>query len=1242
MAPGLGSGVYNRQGFAMSPCTVFIGLFSVSARVIVACLLTLANVSQCQAGLNAPTNLPINPSPLQPVLVLELGGASHSQSRLLPGVQVVHGQALQEPQAGVSWQVEPEAVNVLHSGFGSWQAAFRFDLTQPVAGDFRFWARWRQGGDPHTCTQAFEVWAGPDASRLALRGRLSLTPKGWEYAWITGDVPVSLQAGDRVIEIRNSGNGHDAKVFDAFLLASPWAALPVQGSAEQPAVLLELGKAPALAALPKPPYLDVVAGTVTAGANTGALAIENDEALLFHQGFGDWGGGFRFELPMTLKPGQYRLQARYKSGGEVTQVKQHFIVKAGAKPEELATRAEFALTNTTPWEYQWLPASVAITLLPGDRWLDIENSGKADGAKVFDAFLLQLDKPLGDWMSAEQAQARNRFLALTKPAANGPQRLYLLDGKGENAEMLFRGLAADAARPIYEKLPVTYLIGPEAETMAGQLHLELVPAAVITDDHYTVLGVITRPANEAAVLKFLNEPGQVGAMPKPAPVAPASPTPLNNGVPAAWLVGGLQDGPAGASVFGLDTETILRPNPEQPYLGLEMMGGKMRNWRIAPTQANGEAAIEASTQHSYGWARGSGYAQLYLYSDQSQSVLLHLKQSGIKSAGWLDGRSFAFTSDPTPPAAFSKSIGVQAKALLHGLTTEGLLASATVERPEQAQVATLNLTPGWHSLLVKLVMQHEQGERFYFSGLFTDPVGRPLEGLKTQVADPEADPTLQGIAAQLRPLIFVDAPANLPHSGDTVKLKLDLRWQPILEETVLPAPLLRFPAKLRLRLLDYSGKQVAEREISDSFPGQIEADFGKLLEPGYYAVYPSLYTTDGRLIMHYPADGFTVVGGNVAQKQRLTQKKLWNNDYYALADGDKSFGQPGAYFTWLERMGIFRSYGGYPGFDPEYKPLWEQAKQRGLQVFADSSGDSNWLNDKPTDGQHFINAAAAYTRYFKATNEIDIRHEADWQKLREPAHWVERAKWEYQQAHQARSDAHYVGGSLVRPGEGDWFKQVLQLGLDNYQDAWDVHAYPQQPPRFGGPIGNGSTEDERGVLAAYADLGKANKLPFWLGETGAKATHGFSGRRWQAEQVAKIIAWVNSRQDYLGVAFCLANEYDLAYGRIWDYSLGHKPGEAAMYTAGALIDGWPYRAVDTHDDKVQAAYFGETLMIWRTDDARSDWPIRLDPSKAWVAVDVVGQVRELAVDNVGQPIVSISSSPIYVLSRANYLQTIRD
>jgi len=1181
------------------------------------------------------SGLPIKSTVENPALLLELGSVPPSTGIDDKIMRVVSGE-VSAHEGDASIQTDKDEISSLHPGFGSWKINFRFNLKSGLPPkSYTFWARWRQGGDPNVCVQTFEVWAGPDSSRLELRSTLAMKPKGWEYAWIAAEVPVNLKADDAVIEVRDSGAGHDAKVFDAFLLAPLLAALPATGSADKPLVLLDLGKAPAFAAVEKDNSLQVQLGTAIAGPGAESVLIEKDEVQVFHQGFGSWDANFRFELIPAIVPGQYRVFTRYKSGGEVSQVTQHFTVKAGAKPEQLATRGVFALTNTSPWEYQWLQSPTTVTVLPGDRWLEINNAGKADDAKVFDAFLLKLETPLGDWMNAEQAQARNRFLSLTKAVPNAQQRLLVLDGKGDKDEILFRGLATDAARPNYDKLPVSYLIGPDAEALARNLNLPALPAAVITDDHYGMLGVLTTSKSEADVAKFLTDPGKFGTMPTPSVVQGDAAKPLKAGMPEAWLVGGLQDGLAGVSILGLDTETVLRPNPNQPYLSLQMMGGEMRSWQIAPTQANGVAVIEPSTQHSYGWSRGSGYAQLYLHVDQPTQALLHLQQSGIKTSGWLDGQPFNLTDDQNPPAGFSTA-GEKIKTLLHGLTTEGLVVTALSNQTEAPQVAALNLSPGWHSLLVKLVMQHDQGQRFQFAGLFTDPAGHPLESIKTQLTDPSADLALNSIAAKLRPVVFVDASANLPRPGDPIKLQVDMRWHPILEETSLPVPLPRFKAKLQLRLVDYSGNEVAVKEFSGLFPGQVEADFGKIADTGYYAVYPSLYTTDGKLIMHYPADGFSVVRGVAEQKQRLAKKKLWNNDYYAMADGDKSFQQAGGYFDWLERMGIYKTVGSYPGFDPQYKAQWQQAKQRGLIFFADSSGDSSWLNDNSADGQKFISMAAEFTRFFKATNEIDIRHEPEWQKLREPVHWVERAKWEYEQAHKAHSDAHYLGGSLVRPGEGDWFKQVLQLGLDKYQDAWDVHAYPQLSPRFGVPLGNGPNEDERGVLAAYASLGKKNTLPFWLGEIGAKAMHGFTGRRWQAEQVAKIIAWVNSRSDYLGLAFCIGHEYDLAYGRIWDYSMGHKPGEAAMYTAGALIDGLPYQAVDTKDANIQAAYFGDTFMIWRTDEAISNWPLKLDPGKAWLLVDVVGHRQELLVDASGNANFPISASPVYVLPKADY------
>jgi len=80
----------------------------------------------------------------------------------------------------------------------------------------------------------------------------------------------------------------------------------------------------------------------------------------------------------------------------------------------------------------------------------------------------------------------------------------------------------------------------------------------------------------------------------------------------------------------------------------------------------------------------------------------------------------------------------------------------------------------------------------------------------------------------------------------------------------------------------------------------------------------------------------------------------------------------------------------------------------------------------------------------------------------------------------------------------------------------------------------------------------------------------------------------------------------------------------------------PYQAVDAKDANIQAAYFGDTLMLWRTDEATGNWPLKLATGKSWVLVDVVGQIKELTVDGSGVANIPISASPIYVLTRADY------
>jgi hypothetical protein len=984
--------------------------------------------------------------------------------------------------------------------------------------------------------------------------------------------------------------------------AADLAGLPIAPGADRPAVVLDLGKTP-VASTP----MQQIRGMLMTHTGTGGLIEEPDETQVLHPGFGEFGAHFRFELKPSLPPGQYRFFARYKSGGEVSQVRQTFTLKAGSDTRALAARSVFSLLNTTPWEYQWQAGQGTVAILPGDRFLDIENAGKGDGAKVFDAFVLQLEQPLQAWMSAADAELRNRFLARTRQVQHAERLLYVLDGPGADGAVLFRGLSA--ARQGLEPLRVEYLIGPDAEGMARALNLPALPAAMIADDHYSLLGVLAAPKTEVEVARFLADPARHGKQPAISALADETPQALRDGVPAAWLVGGVQDGVAGVSLYGLDTETVLRPNPEQPYFSSEMMGGRMRAWHGASASPEGEVTILESTDHDYRWSRGTGYGQLYLHATGTTQTRLRLSPAEVSNAAWLDGKPLSLSEDG----------------------------------------AELNLAPGWHSLLLKRLMRLDRGQRFAFTARLTDRDGKPANAITTRTSDPAAAGALNRIAGQLRPLVYVDAPANLPRPGEPLKIRVDLRWHPLMEEKALPAPLARFRAKLRLQIQDYRGRQVATREIEGLFPGIATVDFGKAPQAGYYAVYPSLHTRDGKLIMAYPADGFSVVRGNAAQKARLDRKKLWNNYYYAFADGDRGFRQKGGYFAWLERAGVFKSYGSYPGFEPSHKALWDEARRKGLVLFADTAGDSHWLNDQEADGRRYIDTVAPYTRYFKASNEIDIRREGEWKNLRDPAHWVRRARWEHEQIHKARPDGHYVGGSLVKPGDlndnggfpeglgpGRWFEAVLKLGLDQYLDAWDVHAYPQNPPRFGGPIGNADTEDERGVLTTHARLNRKNTLPFWLGEAGAKAAHGPTGRRWQAEHTAKMIAWVNSRDDYLGIAFCIAHEYDLGFGRLWDYSMGHKPAEAALYTASALIDGLPYQAVDTGDAAIQAGRFGETLMAWRSDDKSGEWRVQLDASEHWLIIDVVGHAETLSVAKDGVARIPLTASPVYVLNQPEY------
>lgn len=260
-------------------------------KLLIIFLLTVQTAFLALAGLSvanadAQAGLPIHGTAERPALLLELGSAPPSigvddkTTRVFTGEVSTH-------EEDASIRTDKDEISSLHPGFGSWKVSFRFNVKPGLsAKPYTFWARWRQGGDPNVCVQSFEVWAGPDPSRLELRATLSVKPKGWDYAWIAAGLPVNLKADDAVIEVRDSGAGHDAKVFDAFLLASPLSALPASGATDGPLILLDLGNAPAFAVMEQDPALQVQPGTATAGPGAESVLTEMDEVQVFHQGFG--------------------------------------------------------------------------------------------------------------------------------------------------------------------------------------------------------------------------------------------------------------------------------------------------------------------------------------------------------------------------------------------------------------------------------------------------------------------------------------------------------------------------------------------------------------------------------------------------------------------------------------------------------------------------------------------------------------------------------------------------------------------------------------------------------------------------------------------------------------------------------------------------------------------------------------------------------------------------------------------
>lgn len=926
-----------------------------------------------------------------------------------------------------------------------------------------------------------------------------------------------------------------------------------------------------------------------------------------------------YELSENTTPGRYRAHTLFKIGGVADQ---QFDIWAGASPNDLAPRLTFKQNNGKSWEAAWRVADGTLMLFPGDRFLRIVNSGKASERKLLRSVVLSLDEPLSEGMTAAGSETRQRLVEREISEPRG--KLVILEGENAKAAEPIYGALTQQPEAIADQ-PVQILYGEEARELALTYGVRDLPTLLAIGSSGVTLGVLVAPEQSSEVESFLANPSvpetvhdavnQRLGMDEPSSA-------LESGRIAQWLIGGTYSGPAGLSLWGLDWEPRIRPNPGDTLLVKAFDRGWKDGWKSAAADPDGLFVVQEQSG-GYTWSKGSAYAHVYVHAQQPTRAQLHLVQSGVETFGWLNGTAVSFEKDSDAPKLIRQAdtkINRPTSQTAEGSTDQGNVIEVRSARREGPVVAELNLEAGWNRVLVKLVVQHEKGDRFAFSTLLTDRRGDPVDGLQTAVADPEIDAASQRMARQLQPLVHTDAPFNLVHAGDPVSLEIDFnRLAKTRAEQAEPeqAPPLLLPIEARLiaEITDYDGKILKTVEQDVTVPGRVDLEIGQYDDLGYYAVQLSLRNSVDQLIMAYPPDGFSVIGGTSAQKQRRDDKEM-SVTYYFMQPQYETL-----YFPYMERIGIFRNIGGSNG---KALDMYRDAKERGITLIADL-----W-NRNAEYSEGYIEETAPYVDFYKSFNEVDIRPDTHGT----PQFWVDKTRKEYELIQKYDPDATFLGASFARPGTSDWFRECMKLGLDQYHDVWDVHCYPQRPPVLGGTMSNSPNETELGILKVYEELGRTNKLPFWIGETGARCSHGEDARRWQADTVTKMVACSLSREDFERIGFLVPWWYTRERGSLSDIETGHMPGEAAYYTASALIDGFnQYERLDMGEG-VQAARFGPTVLAWTTGSDR-EIKLPIDVKDDYVIVDVVGRVSDLKSNKM-----MLSSSPVYVVPKKVYRQLV--
>lgn len=686
-------------------------------------------------------------------------------------------------------------------------------------------------------------------------------------------------------------------------------------------------------------------------------------------------------------------------------------------------------------------------------------------------------------------------------------------------------------------------------------------------------------------------------------------TPIGtDGRAEAWLVAGSWSGPAGLSLFGLETENEARPC-EGDVVPLKNFDFTFwTNW-MARAYAPGVGYVVDDVAKNSAWAKGTAYAFSWVVSAEAQTARLAVTHGGMTTTLFVNGAGLKPVSSRRLKSGATKG---------EGTTDQGNTFEVSFETGGREDTFEVPLLKGANRVLVKMVRQDNGGYPLVF-----DAVWKEAREITTALVDPDTDAAKHAALGKMWAEVGVSAPANLPHPGDALNVTtaINFPWQtppkrvkkgqpkPVPEALPAVCP---FEATIEQVVRDYDGKEVARVAYPITVPGTNTAALCTASETGYYSIHTAVKDGKGRILFAFPSDGFSVIRP-VEAKERPLPRKLATCFYWIGTNNMESI------FTWMERMDMRHNVGGgIAGI-----ATFEEAARRGLTLTADFL--DTWSSVKEDKKREAAAAVAPYAKLFKAWNEIDICPKARGDGTK----WTERTRMEHRIVHETRPDAIYTGGSLVRPGKGEWFDACLTNGIYDCIDVWDVHAYPKDQPRFAARhLFNSPDESGPGVEKCIRrTLGRENDKKFVMGETGARCSHGWDARRWQADMVAKMAAWGVASTNYLQFAFLIPWNKSNAGG---DIPVAHYPAEAALATASRLLDGYPAEVVEGMPKFVEARRFGRATMLWAL-AGMAEVALPVGKGAKATIVDVVGRERPATIGADGFIHLTATPSPVYVV-----------